>query len=118
MDKSTLLHQMRLSPWLLFVCGMCGCAKTQPPTESPRVVVLEAKVTELQKQVAVLQSWAEKQSEAQAATADLANALAKQAIAKPKSTGGGFTDCWTSIERGTTYRNCRDAAGNTSKRNF
>jgi hypothetical protein len=112
---------MKLVPWLFFVWVLVGCTKPQPPVppiESPRLVALEAKVTELSKELARLQDWAAKQSEAQAATADLTNALAKQALAPKPKPAAGFTDCWTSYEHGSSYRNCRDAQGNTSRRNF
>lgn len=120
-DGEQMRNFMRAIPWLCFVLMMIGCTKPAPPpppppVDSPRLVALEKRVTELGIELARVNQYGVETDNALRSLLDIEAKRAAKA-AKPPA-GGGFTDCWTSYEHGSTYRNCRDAQGNTSKRNF
>jgi len=89
-------------------------APIQPPANSLHLVAIESKLADLQKQIDTLKQRADIENDVVGDVIKSQRKLALQSV-KPKTV---WTDCWTSIEHGSTYRNCVDAQGNTSKRNY
>jgi hypothetical protein len=109
----------------VLLCVASGCTKKPDPMVM-EVAKLKAQVAQLQMAVKMQDAWNVKQSAELVAVKsfgehnrDISLVLLTEvvdihkAVAKPKS--GAYVDCWTDRQG---YRNCTDANGNTSRRNF
>jgi hypothetical protein len=110
-------RQTKMKSELMLVATLLalGCTRKPDPMVA-EVAALKAQVAQLQMAVKLQDAWNVKQIEQLDRTAELTDLLVKQwlkAQAKPKP-ASGWVDCWTT----NGHRNCVDAQGNSSSRNF